>query len=417
MSALLDKVVAAIADDEVAELALGLSAIPGPTGHEGPVADFVHQWLSHRGFHAFRQEVLPDRPNVIGMFPGTDGGRTLLFNSHMDTAEGAPEDRYGPQYEPGSREGDRLYGRSVFNDRGPMAAFLIAAWALQRAGVRLKGDLLLTAVVGEIGMAPVEEFQGPRFEAKGVGSRYLVTHGVIADAALVAETTDWGVTWVECGAAYFKIALRGEAIYTPRLNWSGPLHQHPNAIVRMAKVVQLLEEWAGWYTERNTRHLPVGTIVPRVNIGAIRGGLPHRPNRSASYCSIYLDVRVPPEEDALPVLRELEETLRVAGFPAQVEMYLWRKGHVGRNVESLVQCIEHAYRACRGESLPPVPSHVTSMWRDINVFNEVGIPAVTFGPPRRTDERGHRYLAVSDLADAARMYALIAAEFCGIADA
>jgi len=57
------------------------------------------------------------------------------------------------------------------------------------------------------------------------------------------------------------------------------------------------------------------------------------------------------------------------------------------------------------------------MWRDLNVFNEVGIPAVCYGPPRQRDPysgAGNRAMRIADLVQAAKVYALAAAEICGI---
>ena len=114
-------------------------------------------------------------------------------------------------------EKKRIFGLAVQNDRGPMAAFMIAARAIKNSGLRLSGDIIMTMVVGEIGMGPVDEFRGARFIGKGYGSRHAVTHGINGDFALIAETTDFGVTWIEAGAAYFKITLEGRSFYTPRL--------------------------------------------------------------------------------------------------------------------------------------------------------------------------------------------------------
>ena len=44
-------------------------------------------------------------------------------------------------------------------------------------GITLMGDLLLMAVVGEIGVEPVDEFQPPEYIAKEAGTRYAITHG------------------------------------------------------------------------------------------------------------------------------------------------------------------------------------------------------------------------------------------------
>jgi hypothetical protein len=58
------------------------------------------------------------------------------------------------------------------------------------------------------------------------------------------------------------------------------------------------------------------------------------------------------------------------------------------------------------------------MWRDINVFNEVGIPSATFGFPRRSaPDVPEKFVEIDDLLDSAKMYALVAADICGVAEA
>src|SRR5207244_2169460 len=129
-------------------------------------------------------------------------------------------------------------GHTVLNDRGLMAIFMVMGKALRDAKAPLEGDILLTSVVGETGLAPVDEFQGISYEGKGLGSRYLVDHGIRADYALVAEATSWGMSWVACGACYIKISIRGRNMYTPRLIRAKKLADHPNALVKGAEVIR-----------------------------------------------------------------------------------------------------------------------------------------------------------------------------------
>ena len=71
--------------DELVKVTLDLANIDSPTGSEGPVGDYVHDWLCRQGFDARKVGLYPDRPNVIATLPGTGNGRSLCFNSHMDT--------------------------------------------------------------------------------------------------------------------------------------------------------------------------------------------------------------------------------------------------------------------------------------------------------------------------------------------
>jgi acetylornithine deacetylase/succinyl-diaminopimelate desuccinylase-like protein len=411
------KIISQIAENDLLQLAVELGGITAPSGYEQPVADYVENWFRAQGFYAFQQNLCEGRSNTIGLFKGSGGGRTLIFDSHMDSDQGLPY-VHGGRIPPGPKvriEGRRIFGKTVQNDRGPMAAFMIGVNAIKNAGIRLKGDVIMAAVVGEIGMAPIDEFQGPRYIGKGYGSRHAVAHGIWGDFSLVAESTDFGVTWVEAGAAYFKISLQGTGYYTPRLPPRGSLKDHPNAIVRTATIIQAIEKWAVEYEERNRVEYPVGVMVPKVAIGAIRGGRPFSPSTGVEECSIYVDVRVPPPVSFADVEQELRDVVSLQGLGGEVQLYMARRGYEAKNVEPLVNAIRDAHRAIRGKECPPVSAPEISMWRDINVFNEVGIPSATFGFPRRSEPGlSEKFVDIDDLVDCARMYALLAVDICGV---
>ena len=418
------KVLSLVTEKELVELAVEMGNIYSPAGHEKHLGEFVFNWLKSQGFEAFMQEVVKDRNNVVGSTRGRGGGSSLLFNSHLDCDVGGPGEEWAfsnpnlPQNKKAWVEDDRIFGKAVLNDRGPMAAFMIAAKAIKDSGVRLKGDLLLTTVVGEIGMAPVDEFQGTQYLGKGLGSRHLVNHGVVADYALVAETTDFGITWAEAGVAYGKITLHGETIYTPRSYRPERIEDHPNAIVKMAHIIQLLEGWAAQYEKENIYRFAGGEIVPKVVVGAIRGGIPYKPYMTSGICSIYLDVRLPPGKSILQVKHQLGQLVRSLNMEADIQIYLYRPGYEGENVSGIVKSVEDAYSKICKKKPGKVPTPVTSMWRDINIFNEVGIPAITFGPPRcsaeELDRSKGKFLRKGDLLNAAKIYALVALDICGV---
>src|SRR5256885_15881551 len=113
-----------------------------------------------------------------------------------------------------------------------MATWLLAAKAIKDSGVKLKGDLVLMAVVGEIGLEPVDEFQPPQYVAKEAGTRYAITHGGVADYALVSEGTDFGIVGVEAGKAVFKISVVGGdlPLFTPYIQRPGADGKNTSAI-------------------------------------------------------------------------------------------------------------------------------------------------------------------------------------------
>lgn len=419
LSAQEQRVVDSIDEKELIDLAVAMGNITAPSGYEQPMADFVLRWLHDNGFErSFQQPICDGRSNTIGILNGRNGGRNLIFNSHMDSEQGMPM-RLDEPPPPGPTarvdyDKRRIFGLAVQNDRGPMAAFMIATKAIMKSGVKLNGDVIMTMVVGEIGMGPVDEFRGAKYIGKGFGSRHAVTHGVNGDFALIAETTDFGVTWIEAGAAYFKITLEGRGFYTPRIPPRGAVKDNPNALIKMIPIIEAIEKWAVEYEQKYTIDYPVGKMVPKVSIGAIRAGAPYKPSTTPRSCSIYVDVRVPPPISFSQVERELKQVVASVGFGGTVECFMARKGYEGKNVEPLVDAIRAAHAAVRGSQPPPVDTPETSMWRDINIFNEVGIPAATFGMPRKSaPDVPERFVEIQDIVDAAKMYALVALKICG----
>jgi acetylornithine deacetylase/succinyl-diaminopimelate desuccinylase-like protein len=406
--------------DELVKVALDLGNIDSPTGSEGPVGDYVYEWLTRQGFAARKVALLPDRPNVISTLPGVGSGKSLVFNSHMDTT--IHRDEYwttrraaDPVFHSAWREGDVLVGNGICNDKGPMATWLLAARAIKDSGVTLRGDLVLMAVVGEIGLEPVDEFQSPAYLAKEAGTRFAITHGGVGDYALVAEGTDFGLVGVEAGKAFFKVTVFGNdlPIYTPYIPRPTPVEKNPSAIVRMAPLVQRIEEWAYEYEQKNRYECKGGVIVPRVNIGAIRGGVPYKITKTVQQCAIYLDVRVTPAQNPLDVREELRRLVTAAGLEGEVELYVYRPAFEAdpQKVEPLAGAITRAHQAILGGTPKPAAPPFSSMWRDINCFNEMRIPAITYGPGISVGG-GNFGMKIADLVTGARLYALTALDLC-----
>jgi acetylornithine deacetylase/succinyl-diaminopimelate desuccinylase-like protein len=406
--------------DELVKVALDLGNIDSPTGSEGPVGEYVYDWLVRQGFEARKIALVPDRPNVLGTLPGTSFGRSLVFNSHMDTTIHKDEwwttrRAADAVFHSAWREGDTLIGNGVCNDKGPMATFLLAAKAIKDAGVRLKGDLLLMAVVGEIGVEPVDEFQPPDYLAKEPGTRFAITHGGVADYALVAEGTDFGLVGVEAGKAFFKVTVFGNdlPIYTPYISRPTAIEKNPSAIVRMAPLIQRIEEWAYDYEQKNRYECAGGTVIPKVNIGAIRGGVPYKITKTVQQCAIYLDVRTTPVQNPLDIREDLRRLVASVGLTGEVDLYTYRPSFEAdaQKVEPLRSAITRAHRTMLGPDPSPPAAPFSSMWRDINPFNEMRIPAMTYGPGVSVGA-GTFGMKISDLVMGSQLYALTALDLC-----
>ncbi len=413
-----DEVVARIDPQEVVDLALALGNIDSPTGSEGPAGQFVFEWLTENGFHPKKYALVEDRFNVAAALDGSGGGYSLVFNAHLDTtlrpdAAWSAKDPGDPLYHSAWVEGDEIFGDGVVNDKGPMAAFLVAAKAIRDAGASLKGDLWVSAVAGEISREPIDEFVGPGYLSKDLGVRFMATHGVVGDFALVAEGTGFGIVGIEPGKAHFKVTIATDTprYYTPYLPRPTGLADAPNAIVRAAAAIETFERWATEYERRHRYEGPNGTIVPKASVNAIRSGYPFNLTSAPQVAAFYVDTRLLPGANPMDLRDELRGVLREAGVAGEVELFLYRPGFETIGAERLIETV----RRCHDQvfETPPqiVAEATTSMWRDTNAFNELGIPAISYAP-RSASHAARKAFKVKDLTDAAVVYARIALDLC-----
>jgi acetylornithine deacetylase/succinyl-diaminopimelate desuccinylase-like protein len=402
-------------DGELSALTLRLANTFGPFGQEAATAAQVHEWFGEQGIASELVPLDDDRASCVARLPGRRAGRSLVFNAHLDTEASGPEYDALMQIPDPNKVGARIesgtvYGHVAQNDRACMAAQMIAAAAVHRVGVVLAGDVLVKAVLGETGAAPVDEYRGLRYVGKGLGTEHLVQHGYRADLAVISETTDFVPCWVQTGAMYVKITVRGRNMYTPRLVRGDSLAAHPNAIVKMAAVVDAVEAWAVQVEQERTQETACGTMQPKAQAGAIRGGLPWRPNRSAPYAALYVDIRTVPGEDTQALLASLRRSLGTTGVDTELDVIMEKPGFEGdaRRLAPLLQALDASHRLVRGGDMPSrAETAVVSMWRDTNVYNRMGVPALTFGPGRgNAAVQGSGGIAMSELLDAAKIYAL-----------
>jgi acetylornithine deacetylase/succinyl-diaminopimelate desuccinylase-like protein len=182
--------------------------------------------------------------------------------------------------------------------------------------------------------------------------------------------------------------------------------EHANAIVRATPIIEWLTNWGRQYEEQHTYRFEFGSCVPKVGIGAIRAGQPFMPIVSPERCYLYVDVRLTPEQTAMDVDRELRHGLGALGIPHLLECTLYRRGYEATGAEPLLDILRSAHQAEFGSELGGVSPGQSSSWRDTNPFNELGIPAISYGPSAGKGG-AQAWTAISDLVQAARMYARV----------
>jgi acetylornithine deacetylase/succinyl-diaminopimelate desuccinylase-like protein len=113
---------------------------PAPSGKEQVRARYIRAEMETLGLSEIRTD---DMSNTSGVRKGTGGGPTVVFCAHMDTVFPDGTDLKV------KREGDILRAPGVGDDTSNLMAVLEMFRALNRGGVRTKGDLIFLASVQE----------------------------------------------------------------------------------------------------------------------------------------------------------------------------------------------------------------------------------------------------------------------------
>jgi acetylornithine deacetylase/succinyl-diaminopimelate desuccinylase-like protein len=369
---------------QLGELDAAMVSIPSPTGQERRLAEFLAKHLSQTGLEGVYQAIDEEQGNAVGRLRGSGGGADLLLYAPIDTAFAGDEAEDLPWLgrslradllPNGQIEGDYVVGQGAENPKAYATCVVAAAEAVRRAGVPLKGSLLVGLGAG--GM-PTNRRPGARRAnaGQGNGCSFMLEQGVRGDFAIIAKP-GYAVAWEEVGLCWFKVAVRGT------LNYTGIRHIVPykNPIVESAKVIQGLEEWFPQYSARHTS----GLVAPQGSIGAIEGGWTYKPAFVPSVVHLYVDVRISPRTDPMQVKREFGAALaeiqaRHAGLDVDFDMILSIPGTRTEPNNWIVQSLMRAWE--HREAKPHQPIRGTSGATDAAILRGRGIPTARLGLPR-----------------------------------
>ena len=385
------------------------------TGNEQGMAELMVELYRSLGLHVQWQQVEDNRANALGTWSGTGGGKTLMFNGHVDTSYSGREEwlRDVPGFQPQQFVDDgRLYGLGISNMKGALACYVEAVHAIQDAGVRLRGDVMLAAVCGEIEKTQYGDAVGAQYRGYAAGSRYLVTHGGVADMCLLGEPTEGKVVLGHFGALWLRIRVHGNFIHTAFSEGK----RDQNAILRLHEVLTVVQEWIPtWEDDPANVYRGAKAIV---NVGAIEGGFGWRVSRTPHHADLFLDVRVPPTKlmgiarrEVLEMVRGLAE--RFPDYGIEGEVYVTAPGAEIAEKHELVAAIDASHEEVFGA----VPERDVTRWfSDASVLTRYGIPTVNYGTSTglMDVERGEN-LEIDGLVRTAGIYANVAMRICGVA--
>jgi acetylornithine deacetylase len=390
-------------------------ATPSFTGSEEAMAELMRETFLDLGLQVQWQQVEEGRANVLGTLPGSGGGPSLMFNGHLDTSYSGREPwlRHVPGFQPSAFvEDGRLYGLGISNMKGALACYVEALRALADGRVRLRGDVLVAAVSGEIEKAQWGDAQGAEYRGYAAGSRYLVSHGGVADMCVLGEPTESKVVLGHFGSLWLRISTRGPFVHTAFSEGK----RDENAIVRLRDVLDAVLEWIPtWEGDPENAYRGAKAIV---NVGAVEGGFGWRVSRTPHRADLFLDVRVPPTKEmatargqVLDLVRDLAERFPEHGIEGEV--YVTAPGAEIAEEHPLVGALDEAHAEVFGAA---PERDVTRWFSDASVLTRYGIATVNYGTSTGLlDTVKGENLEIDGLVKTAEVYARVAMKVCGVA--
>ncbi len=405
----------AINEDRLVDWASHAIGTPSFTGAEQAMAELMAGTFAEMDGQVQWQQVEDGRANVLGTWAGEGGGPTLMFNGHMDTSYSGREPWLAgvPGFQPSAFVKDgRLFGLGISNMKGALACYVEAVRALRDAGVRLRGDVMVAAVCGEIEKAQWGDAQGAEYRGYAAGSRFLVSHGGVADMCILGEPTEGKVVLGHFGSLWLRISTTGNFIHTAFSEGT----RDRNSILRMREVLEAVLDWIpAWEANPANAYRGVPAVV---GVSAIQGGFGWRVSRTPHRTDLFLDVRVPPTKSMAAARREVLEMVRAlaARFPdygVEGEVYVTAPGAEIEEGHPLIAAID----ASHSEVFGSVPERDVTRWfSDASALTRAGIATVNYGTSTGLlDTTDGENLDISRLVQTAHVYALAAMRVCGVA--
>jgi len=291
MTALADhrgRVLSQIDEEEVVRLAMDLVRIPSFTTEETPCAEWLATYLDQQGLEVELQEVEPGRKQTIAWLRGSGGGRSIMLNGHIDIdplGGGWTRDPFDPWIEDG-----KLFGHGIYNMKAGLTACIMAALALKRSDVPIRGDIAVACVAGELN--------------SGIGTIHAIENGARTDLAIVAEP--YGARTIltkHTGTMDVVVHTLGRAMHISRKE------QGVDAIARMIRAIQATDTMQ--FTHVWDADLPG---LPRLNVGSIVGGRGREHQLRGAYtvsdfCTAYVNVRFNASMTQESILADFRRTL------------------------------------------------------------------------------------------------------------
>ena len=324
-----------------------------------------------------------------------------MLNGHIDVVPPGDLNQWtGHDPFSGTLEDGKVFGRGACDMKGGLACNLFALKAIQAAGIRLKGKVLLECVVGE--------------EDGGLGTFATLRRGYRGDAAIITEPTDLQIIPACAGALTFRLKITGLSAH------ASVRREGVSVIEKFWPVWQGLEELEA---RRNVSGHPLmaryGLPYP-LSIGTLKAG--NWPSSVPDLLEAEGRLGVALGEDPQAARRELEEALAevcrkdawLSKHPVEVDWFggQFASGQLPAG-NGLLELVGQTHERLHG-NFPAV--HGASYGSDLRLMVGLGnVPTLHYGP-------GHVNLAhapnemvpVSDLETVAKTLIAVVLQFCGV---
>jgi len=402
---------------EILDFASRMVACPSTLGKEGPVLDVMENELNHLALDPVQVEISPkdlaDHPgfapvpwdyegryNVTSTRPAdAEGGRSALFNGHLDVVSPEPLTRWKRDpFDPVVEDG-WLYGRGAGDMKAGVAAMTYALHAVNKADMGLRAPVTIEAVIEE--------------ECTGNGALACRNAGIDAEAVLIPEPFGPTILTSQVGVAWFKVLLSGVPVHVLEAG-SGV-----NAIEKcypLFSALRHLEE----DLNRTIHPAFKGIKHPvNLNIGIMKGG--DWPSTVPAEAEFHCRIGFFPGLSFESIRRQVTECIAAAaakdGWLAQnlpkVDFYGFRsEGHSVDLVQPAFSTLDGCQKSLTGR---PAKEFVSTATTDLRSFVHFGTGQATcFGPTAENIHGDNERVDIASIIHTAKIYALFLARWCGL---
>ena len=221
-------------DETTTRETLTLCQIPAPSHQEREKADYILKLFREIGLLDVHMDEVW---NVLGRWPGTGGGPTVMLAAHTDTVFPMETDITV------RKEGSRYYCPGINDDTHAVAEIMAVAKAMVKHDLHAKGDILFCANVCEEGLA----------DLKGV--KHIFGHENDIDAFVsVDNPVTGGVVYTATGSRRYQVTFTGSGGHSfSDFGLPNPIHAMGRAIAASASLLMDIRSDSDSELERLTQ--------------------------------------------------------------------------------------------------------------------------------------------------------------------